>query len=58
MIIEHAHTLKHTHTHTVLIACVFQIVVGTVLSVQMDLSGQHRVQVVGHIPSGSVQQGP
>ncbi|XP_029974343.1 solute carrier family 26 member 6 [Salarias fasciatus] len=28
------------------------IVVGTVLSVQMDLAGQHRVQVVGHIPSG------
>ncbi|XP_071331325.1 solute carrier family 26 member 6 isoform X2 [Trachinotus anak] len=28
------------------------IVLGTVLSVQMDLSGQHRVQVVGHIPSG------
>ncbi|XP_060913165.1 solute carrier family 26 member 6 [Labrus mixtus] len=28
------------------------IVLGTILSVQMDLSGQHRVQVVGHIPSG------
>uniref|UniRef100_A0A8D3AF27 Solute carrier family 26 member 6 n=1 Tax=Scophthalmus maximus TaxID=52904 RepID=A0A8D3AF27_SCOMX len=28
------------------------IVVGTVVSVQMDMSGQHRVQVVGHIPSG------
>ncbi|XP_068997691.1 solute carrier family 26 member 6 [Embiotoca jacksoni] len=28
------------------------IVVGTSLSVQMDLAGQHRVQVVGHIPSG------
>uniref|UniRef100_UPI0037E9B2E4 solute carrier family 26 member 6 n=1 Tax=Semicossyphus pulcher TaxID=241346 RepID=UPI0037E9B2E4 len=28
------------------------IVLGTVLSVQMDLAGQHRVQVVGHIPSG------
>ncbi|KAK0130853.1 Prestin [Merluccius polli] len=28
------------------------IVMGTVLSVQMDLSGQHQVQVVGHIPSG------
>ncbi|XP_067447768.1 solute carrier family 26 member 6-like [Thunnus thynnus] len=28
------------------------IVLGTILSVQMDLAGQHRVQVVGHIPSG------
>ncbi|XP_041654926.1 solute carrier family 26 member 6 isoform X2 [Cheilinus undulatus] len=28
------------------------IVLGTILSVQMDLVGQHRVQVVGHIPSG------
>ncbi|KAE8293228.1 Solute carrier family 26 member 6 [Larimichthys crocea] len=28
------------------------IVLGTILSVQMDLTGQHRVQVVGHIPSG------
>ncbi|XP_029363359.1 solute carrier family 26 member 6 [Echeneis naucrates] len=28
------------------------IVVGTIVSVQMDLSGQHGVQVVGHIPSG------
>ncbi|XP_023275760.1 solute carrier family 26 member 6-like [Seriola lalandi dorsalis] len=28
------------------------VVLGTVLSVQMDLTGQHRVQVVGHIPSG------
>lgn len=32
-----------------------QIVLGTILSVQMDLTGQHRVQVVGHIPSGSVE---
>lgn len=32
-----------------------QIVLGTVLSVQMDLAGQHGVQVVGHIPSGSVE---
>lgn len=32
-----------------------QIVLGTILSVQMDLAGQHRVQVVGHIPSGSVK---
>ncbi|XP_049922095.1 prestin isoform X1 [Epinephelus moara] len=28
------------------------IVLGTILSVQMDLVGQHTVQVVGHIPSG------
>ncbi|XP_063319700.1 prestin-like [Pelmatolapia mariae] len=28
------------------------IVLSTLLSVQMDLAGQHRVQVVGHIPSG------
>ncbi|XP_054464391.1 solute carrier family 26 member 6 [Anoplopoma fimbria] len=28
------------------------IVLGTILSVQMDLVGQHKVQVVGHIPSG------
>ncbi|CAG6021188.1 unnamed protein product [Menidia menidia] len=28
------------------------IILGTILSVQMDLAGQHRVQVVGHIPSG------
>ncbi|XP_077400270.1 prestin isoform X2 [Vanacampus margaritifer] len=28
------------------------IVLGTVISVQMDLAGQHRVQVVGDIPSG------
>ncbi|XP_034551143.1 solute carrier family 26 member 6 [Notolabrus celidotus] len=28
------------------------IVLCTVLSVQMDLAGQYRVQVVGHIPSG------
>ncbi|XP_029993862.1 solute carrier family 26 member 6 [Sphaeramia orbicularis] len=28
------------------------IVLATILSVQMDLEGQHRVQVVGHIPSG------
>nr|XP_046253625.1 solute carrier family 26 member 6-like isoform X2 [Scatophagus argus] len=28
------------------------IVLGTILSVQMDLAGQYRVQVVGHIPSG------
>ncbi|CAJ1055475.1 prestin-like [Xyrichtys novacula] len=28
------------------------IVLCTVVSVQMDLAGQHRVQVVGHIPSG------
>ncbi|XP_047455450.1 prestin [Mugil cephalus] len=28
------------------------IVLGTVLSVQMELAGLHRVQVVGHIPSG------
>ncbi|KAM8862631.1 solute carrier family 26 member 6 isoform 2-T2 [Spinachia spinachia] len=28
------------------------IVMGTILSVQMDLVGQHKVQVVGHIPSG------
>ncbi|XP_029911043.1 solute carrier family 26 member 6 [Myripristis murdjan] len=28
------------------------IVLGTILSVQMDLAGQHGVQVVGHIPSG------
>ncbi|KAM9350555.1 solute carrier family 26 member 6 [Symphorus nematophorus] len=28
------------------------IVLVTILSVQMDLAGQHRVQVVGHIPSG------
>ncbi|XP_076597642.1 solute carrier family 26 member 6 [Chaetodon auriga] len=28
------------------------IVLVTVLSVQMDLAAQHRVQVVGHIPSG------
>ncbi|KAM3617418.1 uncharacterized protein V6R79_005903 [Siganus canaliculatus] len=28
------------------------IVLGTIVSVQMDLAGQHRVQVVGHIPSG------
>ncbi|XP_068453306.1 solute carrier family 26 member 6 [Clinocottus analis] len=28
------------------------IVLGTILSVQMDLVGQHSVQVVGHIPSG------
>ncbi|XP_070765885.1 solute carrier family 26 member 6 [Enoplosus armatus] len=28
------------------------IVLGTILSVQMDLAGQHRVQVVGRIPSG------
>ncbi|XP_056130306.1 solute carrier family 26 member 6 [Lampris incognitus] len=28
------------------------IVLGTILSVQIDLAGQHRVQVVGHIPSG------
>lgn len=32
-----------------------QIVLGTILSVQMDLVGQHTVQVVGHIPSGSVE---
>lgn len=32
-----------------------QIVLGTVVSVQMDLAGQHRVQVVGHIPSGLVE---
>lgn len=32
-----------------------QIVLGTILSVQMDLVGQHKVQVVGHIPSGSVE---
>ncbi|KAM9855514.1 solute carrier family 26 member 6 [Aulostomus maculatus] len=28
------------------------IVLGTILSVQMDLAGQYKVQVVGHIPSG------
>ncbi|KAG7519708.1 solute carrier family 26 member 6-like [Solea senegalensis] len=28
------------------------VVLGTVMSVLMDLSGQHRVQVVGHIPTG------
>lgn len=28
------------------------VVLATVLSVQMDLAGQHSVQVVGHIPSG------
>ncbi|KAL6119962.1 uncharacterized protein ACO6RY_04417 [Pungitius sinensis] len=28
------------------------IVLGTILSVQMDLVGQYKVQVVGHIPSG------
>ncbi|KAG7226965.1 hypothetical protein INR49_022279 [Caranx melampygus] len=28
------------------------VILGTVLSVQLDLSGQHSVQVVGHIPSG------
>lgn len=35
--------------------CAPQIVLGTILSVQMDLAGQHGVQVVGHIPSGSVE---
>ncbi|XP_071392628.1 solute carrier family 26 member 6 [Centroberyx affinis] len=28
------------------------IVLGTIVAVQMDLAGQHSVQVVGHIPSG------
>uniref|UniRef100_UPI003AB087B3 solute carrier family 26 member 6 n=1 Tax=Centroberyx gerrardi TaxID=166262 RepID=UPI003AB087B3 len=28
------------------------IVLGTIMAVQMDLAGQHSVQVVGHIPSG------
>lgn len=32
-----------------------QIVPGTILSLQMDLAGQHRVQVVGHVPSRSVE---
>ncbi|KAM7404423.1 hypothetical protein PAMP_011768 [Pampus punctatissimus] len=37
--------------HTGLLASAW-IVLGTVLSVQMDLAGRHRVQVVGDIPSG------
>ncbi|XP_076734422.1 prestin isoform X3 [Maylandia zebra] len=37
--------------HTGLLASP-RIVLSTLLSVQMDLAGQHRVQVVGHIPSG------
>ncbi|XP_077400288.1 prestin isoform X4 [Vanacampus margaritifer] len=37
--------------HTGLMASAW-IVLGTVISVQMDLAGQHRVQVVGDIPSG------
>lgn len=32
-----------------------QLIVVTSVSVQMDLAGQYEVQVVGHIPSGSVQ---
>lgn len=32
-----------------------QLVLVTFVSVQMDLAGQYRVQVVGNIPSGSVQ---
>lgn len=31
-----------------------QLVLVTFVSVQMDLAGQYRVQVVGNIPSGSV----